>query len=373
MKTLIILISIPLVKRNFKRFDINIFLNFFDKIKIYYIYEGFKFKKDKIFNHKKIKIFRINNYFELFKILKINEGTIFLDYTSLGFKSSLSKIILYFKNYKRIVSKIGILPSLKLKVVNADVKIKRFFKLIKITFFSRFDEIFFTKKNIYLCAGRIIQEQYRDKFTINCHSYDFYEKTKIKKNSIKKKDYFLYLDQYEHNHPDYKYAGYDLVNPKKFYDSLNNFFDKLEKKFKKEVVIAAHPKTKKHRYFGHRKVVRNKTFELSQKCYASIAHTSTAISFSIIYKKPIIFIYNNEMLRADSNKKKKICVLQNELGSSIYNIDKKNCINDLSKNLKKINNYKYDRYFKNYISYKVINKKKIGRIVCDIFCKQSNI
>ena len=371
MKTLVILISIPLVKRNFKRFDINIYLNFFDKIQIYHIYEGIDFKKDKIFNHKKIKIFKINNYFELFKLLKINEGTIFLDYTLTGLKSSISKIILYFKNYKRIVSKIGMLPNLKLKAPNSKIKIKRVFKLIKIIFLANLMK-FFLQKNIYLCAGRKIQEQYKDKFMIKCHSYDFYEKIKIKKSN-KKEDYFLYLDQYEHNHPDYKFAGYDLVNPKKFYNSLNNFFDKLEKKFNKEVLIAAHPKTKKHKYFGHRKVINNKTIELSQNCFASIAHTSTAISFSIIYKKPIIFIYNNEMLRVDSNKKKKIFVFPNELGSSIYNIDKKNCIRDLSKNLKKINNYKYDQYFKNYISYKTINKKKIGQIVCDIFLKQSNI
>ena len=33
MKTLVILISIPLVKRNFKRFDINIYLNFLIKFK----------------------------------------------------------------------------------------------------------------------------------------------------------------------------------------------------------------------------------------------------------------------------------------------------------------------------------------------------
>ena len=53
MKTLKILISVPLNKRNFERFDIDIYLNFFDKIQIYHIHEGINFKKDKIFNHKK--------------------------------------------------------------------------------------------------------------------------------------------------------------------------------------------------------------------------------------------------------------------------------------------------------------------------------
>ena len=66
MKTLKILISVPLDKRNFERFDIDIYLNFFDKIQIYHIHEGIDFKKDKIFNHRKIEILKVDHYFQLY-------------------------------------------------------------------------------------------------------------------------------------------------------------------------------------------------------------------------------------------------------------------------------------------------------------------
>jgi hypothetical protein len=87
MKILKILISVPLNKINFERFDIKIYLNFFDKIQIYYIREGIEFKKDKIFNNKKIEIFKVENYFQLLKLLFINKEKIYLDYTLPGLKS----------------------------------------------------------------------------------------------------------------------------------------------------------------------------------------------------------------------------------------------------------------------------------------------
>ena len=367
MKTLKILISVPLEKRNFERFDIDIYLNFFDKIQIYHIHEGINFKKDKIFNHKKIEIFKINNYLKLFQLLKIEKGPIYLDYTLPGLKSCIFKIVLYFKDFKKIISKIGHIPAPKIRKFNFNIKIKRIFNLISSKFFDLIEETFFTKKNIYLCAGKKIQNQYKDRFIINCHSYDLNEKLKLKKKSNIKKNYFLYLDQYEHNHPDYKYANQKMVNPKMFYKSLNSFFDKIEKKFKKKVIIAAHPRAKKHPYFKNRKVVSNKIIELSKNCFSSIAHSTTSISFSIIFRKPIIFILNNEMFRVDINKNQKISCFANELNFPVFNIDNNDFINDLSRYLKNINKKKYHQYYKNYISYNTNNNKKIGEIICQIF------
>jgi len=370
MKTLKILISVPLDKRNFERFDIDIYLNFFDKIQIYHIHEGINFKKDKIFNHKKIEIFKINNYLKLFQLLKIEKGPVYLDYTLPGLKSCIFKIVLYFKDFKKIISKIGHIPDPKIRKFNFNIKIKRIFNLINIKFFNLIEETFFTKKNIYLCAGKKIQNQYKDRFIINCHSYDLNEKLKLKKKSNIKNNYFLYLDQYEHNHPDYKYANQKMVNPKIFYKSLNTFFDKIEKKFKKKVIIAAHPKAKKHPYFGNRKVISNRIVELSKNCFSTIAHTTTSISFSIIFNKPIIFIVNDEMLRVDSNKIQKISSFTKELSSQIFNIDENNYIDEINQHLQGINKKKYDNYYKNYISHKVNNNKKIGEIICDIYSKK---
>ena len=369
MKTLKILISIQLDESNFKKFGIDVYLNFFDKIQIYYIHEGINFKKDKIFNHKKIEILKIDNYFQLFKLLSIDKQPIYLDYTLPGLKSYTLKIILYFKKYKKIIFKLGNIPKIKFKKIDFNIKIKRILKLINITIFQQLEERFFTKRNIYICAGKIMQDQYKAKNIIKCHSYDLNKKLETK-NYYNNKNYFLYIDQYIHNHPDYKYGGKDRVNPIKFYNSLNNFFNKLEKKYKKKIIIAAHPKAKKHSYFINRKVISNRIVELSKNCFSTIAHTSTSISFSIIFNKPIIFIVNDEMLRVDSNAKQKISSFTKELDSQVFNIDENSNIDEINRQLLSINKKKYKNYYKNYISYKVNNKKKIGDIICDIYSKK---
>ena len=123
----------------------------------------------------------------------------------------------------------------------------------------------------------------------------------------------------------------------------------------------------KHSYFEGRKIIFNKTNELTKNCYATISHDSTAISFSIIYKKPIIFIINNEMIRVDKHKENKIKVFTSELGFSLFNIDKINNFQDLGRCLKKLNKKKYNNFFLNYIKDIRSNKKKIGEIICDIY------
>ena len=141
----------------------------------------------------------------------------------------------------------------------------------------------------------------------------------------------------------------------------------MEKNFKKKVIVAGHPKAKKHPYFRNREVISDKIVELSQNCHSAIVHTSTAISFPIIFYKPIIFIVNDEMLRVDSKKKDKILSFSKQLNSKIFNIDKDNYIDGIKGCFKNINKKKYNDYYKNYISYKSKINKRIGEIICDIY------
>ena len=187
------------------------------------------------------------------------------------------------------------------------------------------------------------------------------------------KAWVSYQGIYAHFTRDYDYFKFAKVDPKIFYDSLNNFFDKLEKKFKKKVIIAAHPRANiysyfknKKSYFQNRQIYFNKTLELSQKCFATISHDTTAISYSVIYKKPIIFILNDEMVRVKKNRKQEISVFSKELGSSLINIDKDNYSFN-NENFFKINVKKYDNYFINYIQNDKKDKKTIDKIICDIY------
>ena len=75
MRVLKILMSIPLDKRNFNKLGIKTYLDFFDKIQIFHIDEGYYFEKNKIFIHKKIEIIKINYFYNYISIF-IRNNTI---------------------------------------------------------------------------------------------------------------------------------------------------------------------------------------------------------------------------------------------------------------------------------------------------------
>ena len=101
MKTLNILTSVHLDKKNYFKWGIDHYVKYFDKIKIFYIDENIFLKLKKIFNHSKIEIIKIDNLYKIFKSFNINtDDKLFLDFTLFGFKSSIIKTILYFKKKK---------------------------------------------------------------------------------------------------------------------------------------------------------------------------------------------------------------------------------------------------------------------------------
>jgi len=368
MKKFYIFTSLELDQRNFERFDIKILLNFFDKIEIFYINRGYSFVLDNIFINKKIKIHKINNIFQIIKLHKVEKNSTYIDILIPGFKTIICKTILYIKKCKGIIYQLGNIPIYKKKVrENPNFTFRKVIKFFNTRIFYFLNNQFFKKKNIYLCAGNKIQNEYKNYKFIKAHSFDYNEKIKHNKKLVNKKKFFLYLDQYEHDHPDYNFYGVRKINAENFYNSLNIFFDKLEQKFKKKIIIAAHPRSKNHSYFKGRKMIYSKTNELTKNCYATISHDSTAISYSIIYKKPIIFIINDEMMRVDKYKENKIKVFTKELGSSLINIDKIKNFQSLNNILRKINKKNYNDYYLNYINNLKSNKKKIGDIICDIY------
>ena len=380
MRVLKILMSIPLDKRNFNKLGIQTYLDFFDKIQIFHIDEGYYFEKNKVFINKKIEIVKIHYLYQLIKFFKKSKGSLFLDYTLPGLKTLLVKTILHLKKDKIVNFKLGILPKLKKPERSYSISSAiKFLKNFHLIIFQLIENKFLIKKYIILCAGKKLENECKKFNLIKAHSWDFDHKLKIKKKNIRKKNFFLYLDQYAHDHPDYNYFKITKVDPKIFYDSLNNFFDKLEKKFKKKVIIAAHPRANKYSYlknkksyFKKRQIYFNKTLELSQKCFATISHGSTAISYSVIYRKPIIFILNDEMVRVKKNRKQEISVFSKELGSSLINIDKDNYSFNNEKFFK-INIKKYDNYFINYIQNNKKDKKTIDKIICDIYSQDCSI
>lgn len=108
-----------------------------------------------------------------------------------------------------------------------------------------------------------------------------------------------------------------------WYPTLVRFFDRLETATFVQIEIAGHYKTVHPPIapcFGNRPVFYGKTRELVCNSEFVIAITSTAISYAVIFKKPIIFIYSNQ-LKSDRIVMRNIYGMAEMLGTSPINID----------------------------------------------------
>jgi hypothetical protein len=131
------------------------------------------------------------------------------------------------------------------------------------------------------------------------HSYDYdnYLREGGPAESVDKNT-GVFLDEYLPFHPDFAYSGLQVpVTPEEYYPKLCRFFDYLEKNHGVKIIVAAHPRSRYEDhpdFFGGRLVARAKTLELVKKSGFVIMHTSTAINFAILYRKPVIIVTTNK-------------------------------------------------------------------------------
>lgn len=256
---------------------------------------------------------------------------------------------------------------------NFTYKIKQF--LFRKKYFLIFVKIFIIK-NVYkyfiqnilnlepeflLISGKKNFCELKNTKVINGSSSDYsnYLTSKRKKFNQKYYNYAVYLaDPGPDNKTDSnafgEKSGYTIKN---WYKSLNNFFSKIEKKLKVKIIIALHPKSKlvkKNKYLGNRICFMSKTLELVKFSNFVITQHSTAVSYAVIFKKPIISIYSNESKKIpDTIKYTKF--LSKVLNSKLINIDNfKN--KKFDKFYLKYNNNKYINFKKNYLNFRKDNK-----------------
>lgn len=111
-------------------------------------------------------------------------------------------------------------------------------------------------------------------------------------------EYAVFLDSNIPFHPDIlKHMKSESVNPDYYFKLLNNFFNHIEKKFKLEIIISAHPKSNYNQNtFKGRKIIKYMTTNLIENSKFVLSHATTSVITSVLFKKPIIFLYYNEML-----------------------------------------------------------------------------
>ena len=199
---------------------------------------------------------------------------------------------------------------------------------------------------------------------------DFLRGGTIKLKTKKKKA--LYIDSGAPYGPDLIELGLDDLKPNSYYRSVRLFLEKLNKKFGYKIEISCHPKIdiknlKKH--FRNFPIKVHKTISQVMSSDLIVLHDSTARNFAIMYKKPVIFITNNDELKSEYNHYGEASKIANLVNKQPLNIDI--CSNADIKNNLILNKKTYQDYFKNFLKFKgekklqpeiIIKKLKNDRI-----------
>lgn len=131
---------------------------------------------------------------------------------------------------------------------------------------------------------------------VNLCDYDNFLNARNESSLLSASKYAVFLDINLAFQSDLKIIGWDVVDPQAYADSLNRLFRLLEQQYGLEIVIAAHPKADySEGYFEGRKVLKGLTPELVRDAEFVISHHSTSISYAVLNRKPLLFIYTNEM------------------------------------------------------------------------------
>ena len=271
-------------------------------------------------------------------------------------------LVFYFSTLKKKLS----ISSIYIKVKNTFFSLTFFKNRIRSHFFSKIFSFFMLDTNFILVSGpKNIDyiEKIKSKNTkiLKINNWDYSLSLRNNNYFTNKKDYAIFVaDPGPGNISDWEYfASKNAETESIYYPLINNFFDYIEKNFNLEVIIASHPvSTKDNQYFKNRKVISGQLNNLVKNSSFLMTKYSSAFSYGVIYKKPMIFFYTNELKKFPSH----ISIVKNiasTLGTEAININNTYSVDYLNSILK-INDDLYNKFLDDYlVSEKNISNYKI--------------
>ncbi len=335
-----------------------------------------KFSK-KIFAHKS-HINRIEYFFSFFSFFKYikkfylsnqNKNIYILNMVStVNFPSLLVKLIFI---YYRIKQKFVFIETINngWPVINRNYKsinhkiysklknldgLKSLYLYIRNLFYSQINNLLPDITTHVLVAGSaynkmITAKKSKKSKIVNAHSIDYSEyirarfQEKTNRPQIDKNAFLL-------DSPDPYYSEDRVINGLRshltngvWYPSLNFFFEHVEREFDVQVSVLGHYKSdfpSPSVIFGNRSVFYHRTLEKIAGSKFVISRASTAVSFAVILRKPILFIFSRELMQ-DNQEMTQIFSMAEQLGTTPININEPfpNLKNYLSVDLQKYRNY----------------------------------
>ena len=181
------------------------------------------------------------------------------------------------------------------------------------------------------------------------------------KRKVKSKNYAVFLDC---RSPafigDKSLFGLNIIyDKKKWYSDLNNFLKKVEKQENLKIIIIPHPSVRelKNIYYDKNFQISNDkdaTNRLVPACKFVLAiSATTAVSYCVLYNKPITFIYNNQLVKENLWQYKELKSYSRALSSKMININKDTDIIELNS---VVNKKSYIKWKYNFITSKKTEK-----------------
>lgn len=152
-------------------------------------------------------------------------------------------------------------------------------------------------------ASRRGLEGWAERF-LPAHSldYDLYVERRSLHPRASTEPIAVYLDQDIGYHADYEHLGLrSPVDPSSYYPELNHYLRHFERVTGLDVIIAPHPRADRSHLderfpdFAHS---NEPTINLVQRSSSVLAHVSTAISFAVLWKKPLFLLGGRRLMRS---------------------------------------------------------------------------
>lgn len=271
---------------------------------------------------------------------------------------------LHFKTHQRIMKA---LKSISFSWLKKRLSYSKAVSLKKKGIIKKYDAVFSAGQMGVFTLGAGADLELKTSTIININSFD-YDLSLAERNNeplIKGQRYCVFLDEYLPFHPDFKMSGIKTINPEKYYNSLNRFFDVIESLHNIKVIIAAHPKAENYvkvNPFNERSIYYYQTHLLVRDSEFVLAHMSTAVGYAVIYHKPIIFLFSNDIKKISRNHCFPIIKhFAKTLDSVIVNID--NYVSNQNLQIPGINNIVFDDYKYKYLT----SIESEGKRSADIF------
>ena len=225
---------------------------------------------------------------------------------------------------------------------------------IRAAFLSRLSKILPTVLTHRLAAGEqwlafVMKNQRRGIRIVYAHSRDFSNHLLARKTSFSQEDIRLKSAVFLSS-PNPFFGSDSIITggdqgftSEVWYPALARFFDFLEVSTGVTVEIAGHYKSAFPAIapcFGNRSVRYGKTREMVRQSEYVITLTSTAISYAVLFRKPVIFIYSNQ-LKDSQDPMRDVCGMAAMLGTKPVNIDE--WPSDIG-SLLTVDHYRYGEY-----------------------------